>query len=169
MYFILGLIGLIFIFYLFIYREWSYKGKLAFKIVLTYITLSITVLMMILLVWSVGSAFSVEKEKTLASRLDSTSYPFTNGYYADLAYRLNNDMDYEPEFEHMWERLRIYASYNQYLVYAAANKQELLSGTYEAEEEYYKNLFIELCKDPDYAENKDFGEYYLNLKEIGED
>lgn len=164
MWFVIGLLIVCAAFYVYIYRGWSFKGKLIFKSILLGITLFCTVLMVILLIWSVGNAFAAEKDKTLATRLETVEHGMSAGKYTDMAFWLNIDMDYEPEFDYMWERLQMYASYNQYLIFSAAEERDALADEFWGKAEYYKSEFIKLCQNPDCEENEDFGEYYLEQK-----
>lgn len=164
MWFVIGLIIVCVAFYRFIYKGWSFKGKLIFKIVLFCLTMFFTVLMVILLIGTVKGAFEAEKDKSLSTRLSVAEYDANIGKYTDMAFWLNNDMDYEPEFDYMWERLQMYASYNRYVVFSAAEEREDLAGEFTGKAEYYKNEFIRLCANPTYPENEEFGEYYLEQK-----
>lgn len=161
MWFVIGLLIVCAAFYIYIYRGWSFKGKIIFKSILLGITLFCTVLMVILLIWSIGGTFASEKDKTLATRLNTVERDVNNGMYTDMAFWLDIDMDYEPEFDYLWERLQMYASYNQYVIFAAAQEREELADEFVGKAEYYKNEFIKLCQNPACAENEEFGEFYL--------
>lgn len=164
MWFVIGFLIVCAAFYMYIYRGWSFKGKMVFKIILLGITLFCTVLMVILLIWSIGGTFASEKDKTLASRLNTVERDSNSGMYTDMAFWLDIDMDYEPEFDYMWERLQIYASYNQYVIFSAAEEREELAEAFAGKAEYYKGEFIRLCQNPLCAENEEFGKYYLEQK-----
>ena len=164
MLFLVGLGIVCFAFYQAVYRGWSFKGKLIFKIVLFCLTIFVTVLMVILLIWTIAGVFEEEKDKSLASRLTMVERDVADGSYTDMAFWMNLDMDYEPEFDYMWERLQMYASYNRYVVFKAAEEREAVAGEFAGKAEYYKNEFIRLCENPTCSENEEFGEYYLEQK-----
>jgi len=168
MWFLIGLVILCFAFYRAVYKGWSFKGKLIFKIVLLCLTVFFTVLMVIMVIWSVKGAFEEEKDKSLANRLMMTEREAADGSYTDMAFWLNNDMDYEPEFDYMWERLQMYASYNRYVVFSAAEERDALAGEFAGKAEYYKNEFIRLCENPVCPENEEFGKYYLKQKGLAD-
>ena len=164
MWFLIGLIIVCYAFYRAVYKRWSFKGKLVFKIVLLCLTIFFTVLMVIMVIWSVKGAFEAEKEKSLANRLSMVERRSADGNYPDMAFWMNLDMDYEPEFDYMWERLQMYASYNRYVVFKAAEEREAVAGEFAGKAEYYKKEFIRLCENPACPENEEFGEYYLEQK-----
>lgn len=164
----MGVIILLFIicmaFYRHLYKKWGFKGKLIFKSILLCFTVSGTLLMALLLIWSVRETFESEKDKSLSVRLQTTEYDANEGRYTDMAFWLDADGDYEPEFAYLWERLMMYASYNRYVVFAAAEEREELSEAFAGKAEYYKTEFIRLCQEPEYPQNEEFGAYYLEEK-----
>lgn len=168
MWFLIGFIIVCYAFYRAVYKGWSFKGKLVFKIVLLCLTIFFTVLMVIMVIWSVKGAFEAEKEKSLANRLSMVERRGADGNYPDMAFRMNLDMDYEPEFDYMWERLQMYASYNRYVVFMAAEEREALAGEFAGKAEYYKKECIRLCENPTCPENEEFGEYYLEQKGLAD-
>lgn len=147
-------------FYLFVYRYWDYKKKFTCKSVLIYLSLGVFVLMLISAVTTVGMVYENEQDKTLAKRMDMVQFHISRGDYSDLAGNMAYEADYEPEFEYVWERLEMYETCGRYLVFSiAAPKTE--NPEYAGMAEKYEKELIALCSHPGYAENADYGEYYL--------
>lgn len=151
-------------FYQYLYKKWGFKGKLIFKSVLLCFTFLCTLFMMFLLIWTLRETFESEKSESLSARLRTTEYDANEGRYTDMAFWLDEERDYEPEFAYLWERLMMYASYNRYVVFAAAEEREGLSEEFAGKAEYYKAEFMRLCQEPEYPQNEEFGVYYLEQK-----
>lgn len=155
-------------FYIYIYRHWDYKKKFTFKSVMIYVSLGILVLMVWILIGFVKEAAEEERYNMLESRLDRVRD--LEGY-ADYS-RLQDTMilygDYEPEFEYAWERVEMYANYNQYLIFARAAEAGLGEG-YETMAEKYKEALLSLCLEPDYPKNIPYGEDFLKRAGLWEE
>lgn len=148
------------VFYLFVYRYWDYKKKFTCKSVLIYLSLGVFVLVLISAIVTVGMVYENEQDKTLAKRMDRVQYHISRGDYSDLAGNMAYEADYEPEFEYVWERLEMYETCSRYLVFSVAAQNTGEPGYADMAAEYEKEL-IALCSHPEYAENADYGEYYL--------
>lgn len=148
-------------FYCFIFRDWDYKKKLTFKLVLAYISLSGLVLCLFAVIISIRDVYREEKDRSLSERLSGAAYEISEGDYSGLAMRMALDGDYEPEFDYLWERLEMYECCNRYLVYKeAAGKTDasLEAAEYAAK---YEGMLLSLCREPEYTENLPYAEYYL--------
>lgn len=148
-------------FYYFFYRRMGYQSRLVFKSVLLGVTLLGTAASVFAFVWSIRESFGLEQDKTLAGRLSHVEYCANAAQYTDMAFWLNNDMDYEPEFDRMWERLQMYACRNRYLIYAAAEERESCGGEFAGKAESWRQELIRLCTQPECPENEAFGMSFL--------
>ncbi|MBQ7780842.1 MAG: hypothetical protein IJ405_02295 [Lachnospiraceae bacterium] len=147
-------------FYIYIYRHWDYKKKFNFKSVMIYISLGLLVLMIELVISFVMEAAEEERYNMLESRLDRVQYLEAYADYSQMQDILVLYDDYEPEFEYAWERVEMYANYNQYLIFRNAAENGL-GEEYVAMAEKYREALLALCLEPDYPENIPYGEDFL--------
>lgn len=78
-----------------------------------------------------------------------------------MAFWLDNDRDYEPEFDYLWERLQMYACRNRYRMYAAAEERESSGGEFAGKARVWRQELIKLCTQPEYPENEAVAAFWL--------
>ena len=161
---IILLIGIA-MFYFNIYVKWEYKKKLTFKLVFTYLTSAVLILQLIILCGIIFKIFAEEKDRTAGERYARAESYVNRGDYGTLAGVMEQNGNYEPEFEYIWERMEIYECSHRYLVFAAAEENGRNDSEYAEYTLKYKNMLLSLCKAPDYKENVKYGEYCL--KQVG--
>lgn len=148
-------------FYYFFYRRMGYKGRLIFKSVLLGVTLLGTAASVFVLIWSIRESFGLERDRTLAGRLSAVEYCANAARYTDMAFWLDNDRDYEPEFDYLWERLQMYACRNRYRMYAVAEESESCGGEFAGKAKAWRQELIKLCMQPEYPENEAVAAFWL--------
>ncbi len=156
----LGLAAGIAAFYIFIYRDFNDTKKFVFKSVCIYLSLIVTVFVVLITVWTVRDAVEEKKSDMLPTRL---SYAERNADdYAWLVSEMKYERDFEPEFEYLWERAEMYESCYRYQIFAAAAENMPSEEKIYAENaEKYREMLLSLCKAPDYEKNIPYGEYFL--------
>lgn len=147
-------------FYIFLYRHWDCGKKITFLSVVVYLLFGITLLTVWAAAWTVGEVREAEQMKMLAYRLQAAKYEEHYGDYDGMASELEREMDYEAEFEYLWERLIMYTGANRYRMFAKAAEAGL-GEAYEERALFYKELLKSMCTDTEYASNIPYGEYYL--------
>lgn len=163
MFFICLLTG-IFWFYSRVYVRWEYRKKFTFKLVLFYGQLVIVALNVWALVVQVEGVADDERYRTLAGRLQRAEFQADRGEYAELSTELSRNMDYEEEFDYLWERTMLYAAGNRYLIYQAAVEAGM-GEAYVKKAEQYRELLLEKGNKTAYQENEFYGAYFL--KKVG--
>lgn len=154
------IIGIVW-FYFKIYGKWGYYGKFICKaIILSYVLLH-TVLFMIGTVSLIPKVYEEQKENAVSRRLEKVKQTMNKGNYCDVAAEMYLYDNYEPEFEFVWERLQMYACYEQYLVFKEAAVREPDNQDYANGLERYETILYDVCQKPEYKENIVYGEYYL--------
>ena len=147
-------------FFVYVYRFWDYKKKFTFKSVMIYISLGIFVLVVLSTATTVTMVLEEEQDKTLSARMRGLQYELSHADYSSIAFNMKYDADYEPEFEYLWEQLRMYEYSNRYQVFKAAG-EELGQNEYTERAAVYEQKLKELCTNPEYAENADLGVFLL--------
>lgn len=156
----LGFVAGITVLYILVYRKWNYTKKFVFKSVCIYLSLIVTVFAVLITVWTVREAVEKRKSDMLPSRLFYAERQTDD--YADLVTEMEYARDYEPEFEHLWERAEMHQSSFYYQIFAAAaENMPDEEGRYKAYTEKYREILLSLCTEPDYEENIPYGEYFL--------
>ena len=149
-------------FYVLVYRHWKYKDKFTFKTISIYILAAATVLNLWGVIVQVADVADSERMKTLAYRLSRVEEISDRGEYVWLADDLGSDMDYEEEFEYLWERVSMYSACNRYLVFDAAAKAGL-GEEYKQRADEYKELLFTIGENPEYSENIPYGKGFLRI------
>ncbi len=152
-------------FYLGVYRKFDYNGKIICKAVLIYLGLGATVMSIAITVFFVTELAEEERDKQLPSRLKSVEYTAYRNDYGWLTMFMEQDMDYEEEFECYWERAIMHEVMLRYRIYEAASEAEL-GEKFDREAEKYGQMMEEYCKEPLYAQNIPYGEYFMELAEF---
>lgn len=147
-------------FYIFIYRHWDCGKKITFLSVVVYLLFGITLLTVSVTAWAVRDVRETEQMKMFAYRLQEAQDDEHWGYYDRMASELEREMNYEAEFEYLWERLIMYTGSNRYRIFAKAAEAGL-GDAYEERALFYKELLESMCPDTEYESNILYGEYYL--------
>ena len=145
-------------FYGYIYRNWKNKTKRTFKIVICVISLSFTVMLVFLNVASAGDLYENERARSLSGRMDAVLYDLSKNDYKYTIFNLQYDHDYEEEFEYIWERCEMYMARNRYELYRVAAENDT---SYQEKADPWREKLYDLCNNPDYSENRQYGSYFL--------
>lgn len=161
------MMGLIFtlagiaVFYFLVYRKWDYKNKFTFKTISIYLLLGVTVLSLWIVIGTVADVAEDEQYKMLEHRLSEAEDKARRGDYNWMADSMYLNMDYEEEFEYLWERLTMYSACNRYLIFDAASRAEL-GEAFEKKAQEYETLLRKTASSPLYEKNVSYGMEFLN-------
>jgi hypothetical protein len=152
-------------FYVYIYRKWDYKKKFVFKTVLVYLSLACTIIWISALITTIVDVVEQEQDRMLESRLERAEGTAWRGDYGWMADHMDMDQDYEPEFEHLWERLYMYNGSKRYIIFRAASEAGL-GEAYEQRAAEWEERLLKVCTCPEYEENIPYGKAFLEQAEI---
>ena len=150
-------------FYFMVYRHWGYMHKFVCKSVLVYIGLGITAIMFFAVISFIGTMIEDVQDSQLISRLDFIEHVAEGNDYQWMTVYMENDKDYEEEFERYWERAIMYECSMQYRVYAAANEAGM-GEEFAQKADEWEALMKEYCENPTYASNEPYGEYFMSRR-----
>lgn len=162
--FILFLAGIT-AFYLLVYKKWELKRKFTFKVVSVHLLLGVTLLMIFATVSTITQVAENEQYRMLENRLARAEDTARRRDYYWMADNLQMDMDYEEEFEYLWERLMMYNACNRYLIFNAAD-QRGLGEAYGEKARDYEQLLREIAENPSYEVNVPYGKEFYRQKEV---
>lgn len=148
-------------FYLCVYRKWGYYGKFVFKSILLVHTLVYTVILIFSMFYTVPMIYEEQKANKVSSRLERIQYIMNKGDYCEVANVMDLYENYEKEFDYIWERLRLYACYEQYLVFKGATENAPENENYSEGLQTYTSMLEELCNNLEFDENEIYADYYL--------
>ena len=150
------------------FRKWSYKKKLAFKMLLANLLLLFTAFSVFAAVFSVKETAEYRKDSSLSNRLENTMY-FENdmerfAWYGGYMAMCQN---YEEDFEYIWERLCMYNESHRYRLFEAAMNRAEAEGRaeelrlYETRVQESGRRLERLCESHVYEENRPYAKIFL--------
>lgn len=147
-------------FYFYIYRKWDYKKKFTFKAVMIYLSFGSALLWGWFAITTIADVVENEQDKMLVSRLEAAESSTWSGDYDQLVDTMDLYMDYEQDFEHMWERVYMYTGCRRYQIFHGAS-QAGLGKAYDEKAAEWKEKLLQVCEQPVYEENIPYAEAFL--------